>query len=104
MQPQGRRRARRLHALPPRHANPLQHDLRSTPLKGAAMRFDIHTLSAIATVTCFAMPLAQAQGTTLDGRAFVADAGEKGKAADEKSDVITFAGGKFHSSACDQYG
>ena len=68
------------------------------------MRFDIHTLSAIATVTCFAMPLAQAQGVTLDGRAFVADAGEKGKAADEKGDVITFAGGKFHSSACDPYG
>ena len=47
---------------------------------------------------------AHAQTATLDGKAFVADAGEKGKAADEKNDVITFAGGKFHSSACDQYG
>jgi hypothetical protein len=53
-----------------------------------------------------ALPMAQAQSpaATLDGRAFVAEAGEKGKAADEKADVITFAGGKFHSSACDQYG
>jgi hypothetical protein len=53
-----------------------------------------------------AMPMAQAQSPApaLDGRAFVAEAGEKGKAADEKADVITFAGGKFHSSACDQYG
>jgi hypothetical protein len=35
---------------------------------------------------------------------FIADAGEKGKPAEEKADVITFAGGKFHSSLCDQYG
>ena len=53
-----------------------------------------------------AMPMAQAQSpaATLDGRTFVADAGEKGKAADAKADVITFASGRFHSSACDQYG
>jgi len=49
------------------------------------------------------MPV-QAQVAALDGRTFVAEAGENGKAADEKNDVITFAGGKFHSSACDQYG
>jgi hypothetical protein len=49
-------------------------------------------------------PAVFAQGASLDGKTFVADAGEKGKAADEKGDVITFAGGKFHSSACDQYG
>ena len=40
----------------------------------------------------------------LDGKVFIGEAGEKGKAADEKNDVITFADGKFHSSACDQYG
>ena len=40
----------------------------------------------------------------LDGKVFVGEAGEKGKAADEKNDVLTFADGKFHSSACDQYG
>jgi hypothetical protein len=56
------------------------------------------------TVSLFAMPVAEAQTTALDGRVFIADAGEKGKAADEKNDVITFNGGKFHSSACDQYG
>lgn len=39
----------------------------------------------------------------LDGKVFVGEAGEKGKPADEK-DVITFADGKFHSSACDQWG
>jgi hypothetical protein len=69
------------------------------------MRFDLRAVPALFTVALFAMPLAaQAQTAALDGRIFVADAGEKGKAADEKNDVITFAGGKFHSSACDQYG
>lgn len=55
-----------------------------------------------------ALPLvathATAQATTLDGKVFVADAGEKGKDADEKGDIITFKDGKFHSSSCDQYG
>ncbi len=59
--------------------------------------------ATLAVVSFSAMP-AQAQVAALDGRVFVADAGEKGKAADEKNDVITFADGKFHSSACDQYG
>jgi hypothetical protein len=68
------------------------------------MRLDLYALTALTGATLFAMPLAQAQATTLDGKVFVADAGEKGKPADEKNDVITFAGGKFHSSACDQYG
>lgn len=54
--------------------------------------------------TLLAMPMAPALAQSLDGRVFVADAGEKGKPAEEKADVITFAGGKFHSSLCDQYG
>jgi hypothetical protein len=44
------------------------------------------------------------QAAPLDGKVFVADAGIKGKEADEKGDVITFKEGKFHSSICDQYG
>lgn len=40
----------------------------------------------------------------LDGNVFVADAGRKGRAADEKGDVITFRDGTFHSSMCDQWG
>ena len=40
----------------------------------------------------------------LDGKVFIGEAGEKGKPADEKNDVITFADGRFHSSACDQWG
>lgn len=40
----------------------------------------------------------------LDGKVFLGEAGEKGKPADEKNDVITFADGRFHSSACDQFG
>ncbi len=56
----------------------------------------------------FGLPLvathAAAQGANLDGKVFVADAGEKGKTADEKGDIITFKDGKFHSSSCDQYG
>jgi hypothetical protein len=50
-----------------------------------------------------AAPLAAAQGL-LDGKKFVGEAGIMGKAADEKNDVISFTDGRFHSSACDQYG
>ena len=55
-------------------------------------------------VAALAAPLVFAQTASLDGRAFVADGGLKGKPADEKGDVITFSDGKFHSSLCDQYG
>jgi hypothetical protein len=58
------------------------------------------TLIALAALV-FAAGVA-AQGL-LDGQRFVGDAGEKGKAASEKNDVITFAGGQFHSSACDKW-
>jgi hypothetical protein len=46
---------------------------------------------------------AQAAGL-LDGRRFVGDTGPIGQAATEKGDVITFAGGRFHSAQCDQWG
>ena len=52
----------------------------------------------------FALPLTQARAAALDGKSFLADAGIKGKVADEKGDIITFSDGKFHSSVCDQYG
>ena len=68
------------------------------------MRLNLYALTALTGATLFAMPVAEAQTTTLDGKVFVADAGEKGKPAEEKNDVITFSGGKFHSSLCDQYG
>jgi hypothetical protein len=60
--------------------------------------------SAALVVAALASPAAFAQATLLEGRVFVADAGHKGKPADEKGDVLTFAGGKFHSSLCDQFG
>lgn len=71
------------------------------------MRCNLYTLTALASATFLAMPMAEAQAPTLaalDGRVFVADAGEKGRPAEEKADIITFTGGKFHSSLCDQYG
>ena len=70
------------------------------------MKIRMHDTAALAlcAAALFASPLAFAQTAALDGKAFVADAGLKGKAADEKGDVSTFNGGKFHSSACDQYG
>lgn len=60
----------------------------------------------IAVTVLAILPVAHlgAQTMPLDGKVFVADAGEKGKPADEKADVITFKDGKFHSSSCDQYG
>ena len=71
-----------------------------------------HSTRTIISIASFAallaLPLvvthAAAQAATLDGKVFVADAGEKGKDADEKGDIITFKDGKFHSSSCDQYG
>ncbi len=39
----------------------------------------------------------------LDGRAFAIEVGEQGKPA-EQHEVIEFAGGRFHSRACDEYG
>jgi hypothetical protein len=63
-------------------------------------------LDSIAACALCAMAgsLAYAAPGPLDGKVFVGEAGEKGKPADEKNDVITFADGKFHSSACDQWG
>ena len=71
------------------------------------LNFSPRKIVALASVAAlFAFPAAQlfAQAAPLDGKVFVADAGEKGKAADEKADIITFKDGKFHSSLCDQYG
>jgi hypothetical protein len=68
----------------------------------------MRTSSLIATaalvVAAAAAPFAAAQSAALDGRVFIADAGHKGKPADEKGDVLTFADGRFHSSLCDQFG
>ena len=69
------------------------------------MRFNLRAAPILLGIAFAAMPLAAyAQTATLDGKAFIADAGEKGKPADEKNDVLTFAAGTVHSSACDQYG
>ena len=71
------------------------------------LNFSSRKIIAVASVAAlFALPATQvfAQAAPLDGKVFVADAGEKGKAADEKADIITFKDGKFHSSLCDQYG
>jgi hypothetical protein len=58
----------------------------------------------LAALCLMGSPGAAAQATGLEGKVFIADAGPKGKPADEKGDVITFAGGTFHSSMCDQWG
>ena len=39
----------------------------------------------------------------LDGKSFIGDTGEKGKETSQKDELI-FAGGKYHSTGCDQYG
>jgi hypothetical protein len=48
-------------------------------------------------------PAARADGAALDGKSFSGESGEQGKTASEK-DTLVFAGGKFHSTACDEYG
>ncbi len=40
---------------------------------------------------------------SLDGRNFVVDLAEKGKTAADR-DTLEFAGGRFHSTGCDQFG
>ena len=62
------------------------------------------TAAALVAACCISIPAAVAQTSLLDGRTFVADGGEKGKPADELGEVLTFANGQFHSSACDKYG
>ena len=64
----------------------------------------IVTLASLTALFMLSAAPVAAQTTPLDGKTFIAEAGEKGKAADEKNDVITFKDGKFHSSSCDQYG
>ena len=61
-------------------------------------------LASLSVSLALAASLASAQGASLDGRAFVADAGIAGKPAEENNEVITFKQGRFHSSACDKYG
>ena len=58
----------------------------------------------LAVLCVLGSPNSAAQPAGLEGKVFIADAGPKGKPADEKGDVITFAGGSFHSSMCDQWG
>ncbi|MEP7083656.1 MAG: hypothetical protein ABI854_02880 [Betaproteobacteria bacterium] len=60
--------------------------------------------AALFALCAMAGTFATAAPGPLDGKAFIGEAGEKGKPADEKNDVISFADGRFHSSACDQYG
>jgi hypothetical protein len=51
-----------------------------------------------------ALPPLRAQGAApLDGRRFDTTAGLVGKAAHVPSDILSFEGGLFHSSDCDQY-
>ena len=47
---------------------------------------------------------APAQTGPLDGRRFDAQAGYVGKPAHVPKDIISFDGGRLHSSDCDQYG
>lgn len=58
----------------------------------------------IVLAACLAVIPAAALPGLLDGKVFIGDAGEKGKPADEKDDVITFQDGMFHSKVCDQWG
>jgi hypothetical protein len=60
--------------------------------------------AALCAVALIASPAAFSDPGPLDGKVFIGDAGPKGKPADEKGDLITFANGTFHSSICDQYG
>jgi hypothetical protein len=59
--------------------------------------------NVIGLALALAVPAALAQGL-LDGRKYVGDIGDKGKGAEERGAVFTFANGAFSSSVCDKYG
>src|ERR1700690_2025607 len=44
-----------------------------------------------------------ASASSLDGKSFAGETGEKGKTKGDK-DTFTFKNGRFYSSACDKYG
>ena len=50
------------------------------------------------------VPLPATAQPLLDGRKFNTEAGYSGKPVHIKEDILSFQGGKFHSSDCDQYG
>lgn len=61
---------------------------------------------AVAVLAALALaPARRANGAAgpLDGKTFVAQSGEEGKAADSK-DTLVFRDGKMRSTACDTYG
>jgi hypothetical protein len=57
----------------------------------------------VALALMLAAQIAAAQGA-LDGKKYLGDIGDKGKAAEDTSVVFTFADGKFQSSVCEKYG
>jgi len=61
---------------------------------------------AVAVLCLVGRPAAAADANALDGKTFVGETGEKGKAASAKKekDTLHFANGKFHSTGCDPYG
>ena len=60
-------------------------------------------LLAVLVTLPWAISPAAAQAS-IDGRKFNTEAGFVGKPAHVKEDIISFSGGKLHSSDCDQYG
>ena len=60
-------------------------------------------LATLATITLLASPAVRAQADLLDGKAFAVSEGEAGKPA-ERENTLSFAGGRFHSLACDEWG
>jgi hypothetical protein len=73
------------------------------PVMNASRILQILVQSAAALALC-AMTGSLAWADSLDGKAFVGEAGEKGKLPTRRTDIITFADGRVHSSACDQWG
>lgn len=60
-------------------------------------------LMALALAVASLPTLSQAQADLLDGKAFAVTEGPAGKPS-ERDNVLSFAEGKFHSRACDEWG
>jgi hypothetical protein len=80
---------------------------RKTTMETKLLTNGLRYLSVLAVVLCvglFSIPGDVSAGEgLLDGKTFVVETGEKGKAATDK-DTITFRDGNFHSMDCDKYG
>jgi hypothetical protein len=72
-------------------------------MRGMKTTLVARTLTVAFAFAALTISMPARAGNELDGKSFTGTAGEKGK-TESKPDEFVFAGGKFHSTACDALG